>query len=175
MDLETAALLKHLCADLQMPLPRHESVGSASSQFPALYLFNSSLEQLEKTSLVLLIGCNLRKENPLLYLRLRRNYLSRRSTDSPLKIMSIGSPSEYDNIPVIQMGVTVEAIELLLEGRLNGCKDFFFPGFRNLHLLNDRSLVHSPHPYPKMIVGPGIFQLAQAAELQHRLWNFSLF
>jgi hypothetical protein len=170
VDLETAALLKAFCADFAMSPPCHENIKGASAVSPSLYLFNSSLEQLQNTSLLLLLGSNLRKENPLMYLRVRRNYLNRRSTDSPLKVLSIGSPTEYDNFPVIQLGVTVHSLELFLEGRLNGCKELFFPGFRDLHRWS------APvHPEPKMIVGPAIFQLSQAAELQHRLWNFAIF
>lgn len=148
-----------------MPLPFHEYLGKASAKFPSLYLFNNTLEQLENAPIILLLGCNLRKENPLLYLRIRRNYLRRRSTAHPLKVLSIGSPSEYDTVPITQLGVTVQSILLLVEGRLNGCKELFFSGFSHLH----QGFSSEPFFNPKMILGPGLFLLPCAAELQHLL------
>lgn len=170
IDLETAALLAGFCKEFDAVGPSHESLGNASAAFPALYLFNSTLEELEQSSLILLIGCNLRKENPLLYLRLRRNYLRRRASEQPLTVLALGCSSEYDTFPVRHLGTTMESVELLLQGRLNGCKELFFPGFGALHRLGEVK-----HAHPKMIIGPGLLQLPQAADLQHRLWNFAAY
>lgn len=133
---------------------------------PELYLFNSTLEELEASSLVLLIGSNLRWENPLVYLRLRRNYLRRRSTANPLKVYAIGLAMDYDNLPITHLGCSVSSVERLLQGRLNGMKDFFFSGFLGLHLFN---IFKPVHRHPKVIIGPALLELPQAALLQRRL------
>lgn len=170
MDLETAALLTGFSKEFGAAGPSHESLGQASATFPALYLFNSTMEELEQSSLILLIGCNLRKENPLLYLRIRRNYLRRRASEQPLTVLALACPSEYETFPIRHLGTTMESVELLVQGRLNGCKELFFPGFGALHRLEEVKHVH-----PKMIIGPALFQLPQAADLQHRLWNFAAY
>lgn len=167
LDLETAALLKYFCQNFNQSPPYNEAIGKASADFPELFLFNSSMEQLENTSLVLLIGSDLRRENPLLYLRIRRNYLKSRSAEWPLVVFSIGSACMYENLPIRQLGATVKSLELLMEGRLNGVKDFFFAGFQNIFKVTREGL--RPHPHPKMIIGPGILRLPQAGELQRRL------
>lgn len=84
----------------------------------------------------------------------------------PLKVFSIGLGMEYENLPIIQLGSSVEALNLLMAGRLNGFKDFFFRGFKNLHTTD---IFKALHQNPKMIVGPGIFHLKEAGEIQRRL------
>lgn len=132
--METAALVKSICQDFRQQPPSNEFIGGATALYPELFLFNSSLAEFEESSLVLLVGCNLRKENPLIYLRLRRSYLKKRSTAVPLKVYTIGAGSDYDNLPVVQLGCSVSAVEKLVQGRLNGVKDFFFSGFISPHL-----------------------------------------
>lgn len=93
--------------------PFGEALGPGLASFPDLFLFNSSLQQFEETSLVFLFGSDLRKENPLLHLRLRRNYLKRLGTELPLKVFSIGPGCAYENLPVTQVGASVETIQRL--------------------------------------------------------------
>lgn len=167
VDLETAALLKSFCKEFFQRTPRPEKIKEASAATKELFLLNSPLAEFEdNTTLVLTIGSNLRKENPLVFLRLRRSYLRRRSTKSPLCVYSIGSGVHYDGLPITQLGCSVAAVQRLVEGRLNGMKDFFFTGFMGPHLFG---IFKPKHARPKVIVGQAIFEMAEAKELQHRI------
>lgn len=171
VDLETAALVQSFCDDFCQKDPRPETFTKASAVTPELFLYNSPLSELEETSLVVFIGCNLRQENPLMFLRLRRSYLDRCSSKNPLVVYSIGAGVQYDTVPIIQLGCSVSAVQLLVEGRLNGMKDFFFSGFIGDHLYGR---FKPKHARPKVIIGTALFELAEAQEIQHRLWNFCL-
>lgn len=167
VDLETAALLKSFCKVFLQRRPLPEKITAATASKKELFLLNSPLSEFEEnTTLVLTIGCNLRKENPLVFLRLRRSYLRRRSTKTPLCFYSIGSGVQYDGLPVTQLGCSLADVQLLVKGRLNGIKDFFFTGFMGPHLFG---IFKPKHARPKVIVGQAIFEMPEAKELQHRL------
>lgn len=60
VDLESAALLKAFCQDFKQDAPYPETISQAEAFLPELFLFNSTLEEFEESSLILLVGSNLR-------------------------------------------------------------------------------------------------------------------
>lgn len=169
IDLETSLLANYLFSIWggKVDAVSNEFIKAFPLDCYELFLFRTPLAKFEQSNLILLLGCNLRKENPLLFLRLRRSFLQKKATDVPLRVFAIGSGCAYEGLPITQLGCSVRSLELLLVGRLNGMKDFFFNGFFSPHILN--IFDNSAGNIPKVIVGPAIFHLAQARQLLRRI------
>lgn len=75
------------------------------------YILNATIEQVEETDLVLLIGTNPRIEAPLLNTRIRKNYLS-----NNIIVASIGNPVDL-TYPVEQLANNVEVLNDIVNKR----------------------------------------------------------
>ncbi len=74
------------------------------------YLFNTSIEGVDAADALLLIGCNLRWEAPVLNVRVRRNWLA-----GHIQVANVGAA--YDlTYPVQQLGETAAALQKIADG-----------------------------------------------------------
>ena len=82
------------------------------------YLFNSSISGIDECDLILLIGCDVKKEAPIINARIRKKYLIE---DRKFKIGFIG-PESALNYDHIKLGDSPEILEDLIAGKSNFCK-----------------------------------------------------
>ena len=75
------------------------------------YIFNSSIQGIEKSDLLLLIGANPRLEATILNARIRKTYLKNK-----LPILSIGDPGDL-TYPYKVIGTKTDDIKQILEGK----------------------------------------------------------
>ena len=75
------------------------------------YIFNSSIQGIEKSDLLLLIGANPRLEATILNARIRKNYLKNK-----LQIFSIGDPGDL-TYPYKVIGKKTDDIKQILDGK----------------------------------------------------------
>ena len=75
------------------------------------YIFNSSIQGIEKSDLLLLVGANPRLEATILNARIRKTYLKNK-----LPILSIGDPGDL-TYPYKVIGTKTDDIKQILEGK----------------------------------------------------------
>ena len=75
------------------------------------YIFNSSIQGIEKADFILLVGANPRHEATILNARIRKTYLKNK-----LPIFSIGDPGDL-TYPYKIVGNKTEDIQKILEGK----------------------------------------------------------
>jgi len=88
------------------------------------YQLNDSLLAFESISTVVLVGCHLRLEAPLLNIRLRKNFLN----NSDFLGYSFGLSLNFLTFPVINISNSIRIFIMFLEGKLNSfsfLRDFF--------------------------------------------------
>jgi NADH-quinone oxidoreductase subunit G len=135
VDLESMAALKDLMTALGSPHIDCRQDGSKLGHGPRCsYLFNTTIEGIEKADFCLLIGTNPRWEAPLINARIRKNYLN-----TGLFVARLGAPHEL-GYPVEDLGNDPLILEQILKGK---------------HPLAAR-LKAAKHPM--LIVGAGILQ-----------------
>ena len=76
------------------------------------YLFNSTISGIDQSDLILLIGCDVKKEAPIINSRIRKRYLSEKN----LKIGFIGSEIDL-NYNFERLGDSPEVLENLISGK----------------------------------------------------------
>lgn len=110
VDGESMVALKDLMATLGSPHIDCRQKGSVSGTTRCSYLFNTTIEGIEKADLCLLISTNPRWEAPLINARLRKTYLA-----SQLKVARIG-PTHDLGYPVQELGNNPHVLEEILKG-----------------------------------------------------------
>jgi len=95
---------------------RRSNFLSVGNNFRTDYIFNSQIESIEDSDLILLVGVNPRTEAPVLNSRILKAVSKKRS-----KVYTIGTPSdltyEYEHL-----GNTAKTINELLEGTHEACE-----------------------------------------------------
>jgi NADH-quinone oxidoreductase chain G len=86
------------------------------SDFSFNYRLNTTINQIEKADVCLLVGTNPRLDSSLLNVRLRKKYL-----EGNLLIASIGNPIDL-TYPVQQLGSTYKTLIKIAEGKHSFCK-----------------------------------------------------
>lgn len=89
-----------------------ESNHSTNYDIRANYLFNQSLEDLEKADLFLLFNINLQSSLPLLHTRIRKHLISNINS----KVLYCGISSSF-NTDVVHFGITNKSFLRLLKGK----------------------------------------------------------
>ena len=79
--------------------------------FRLFYLFNSMYKNFKEIDLCCIIGINLKKDMPLLLLKVRREYLSKN-----LSVFNFGS-SEHYGLQDLCIGNNLQSLLLFLEGK----------------------------------------------------------
>jgi NADH-quinone oxidoreductase subunit G len=122
IDLETAYALKCFfngigCSNIFFVYDLNYNI-----DFKFMYLLNITLEALENINLIFLIGCNLRLEAPLILTRIRKSFLN---YENDFKIFSLGLAINNFNFYVKNIGNSVKAFKLFLEGKLEHINTLF--------------------------------------------------
>lgn len=109
VDLETQVVLKILARKFGASVSSND-LTIKNVDFRQNYLFNSSVEDLSKIDVFFLIGCNLRFENPVLNLKLRK-----RVNEGAL-VFTFGNNSILD-YATINLGSSFKDLISILEGK----------------------------------------------------------
>ena len=124
------------------------------------------MRQIETFEVVILINTNLRVENPLLNSRLRKNYLSNKST-----IYSFGNGLTYSTYPIINIGNSLKSLMLFLQGKYYYFNKLFFHSFFNLSYINHGSVAN--HNSLGVIIGQQVLFRPDAKIITDCLSKFS--
>ncbi len=112
------------------------------------YLFNSTINRIEESDLILLIGCNPRHEATIINARIRKSFVKNKTS-----IYSIGNPGEltYD---YFNIGNDINSIKDIIEGKSkfneklkNSKKPIFIIGESALELKNGQFVLEELKKY----------------------------
>ena len=112
------------------------------------YLFNSTINRIEESDLILLIGCNPRHEATIINARIRKSFVKNKTS-----IYSIGNPGEltYD---YFNIGNDINSIKDVIEGKSkfneklkNSKKPIFIIGESALELKNGQFVLEELKKY----------------------------
>lgn len=113
-DCESMYLLKVLLNTLGAPSHSSEIEVYFKNRFN--YLFNTGIQNIEKSDVCLLIGSNPKLEAPIINLRLRR------ITQKGGKIANIGEPHLNSTYPILELGDSPHILQQLLNGEVEFAK-----------------------------------------------------
>ncbi len=82
----------------------------------ASYVFNATIEGIERADVILLVGTNPRLEAPVLNARIRKRWRQGNLTTGTLKVGLVGAPSDL-NYPVEHLGGGAQTLSDIAEGR----------------------------------------------------------
>lgn len=102
--------------------------------FKFLYLLNNVLESLENIRFFLFISCDLRLENPLLNVRIKKNYNMNKNNE--LFLFSYGLSIINSNYPVKNLGSNILKFLSFLKGKVRTFSNFFFKMFFSFSFVN---------------------------------------
>lgn len=111
--------------------------------FKFFYLLNNSIESLEFFFFYLFIGCDLRLENPLLNIRIKKNYNINKNNE--LFFFSYGLSLINMNYPIKNLGNNILKFLRFLKGKVRIFSIFFFKSFFSFSFINlNIKLYNSP-------------------------------
>lgn len=111
--------------------------------FKFMFLLNKQLEDFEFIKFFLFISCDLRLENPILNIRIKKNYNINRNNE--LFLYSYGLALNYLTYPVKNLGNNIFKFVNFLRGKCRIFCDFFFKSFFSFSYLNlELSLYNDP-------------------------------
>lgn len=102
--------------------------------FKFFYLLNNILENLEVIRFFLFISCDLRLENPLLNIRIKKNYNVNKNNE--LYLFSYGLSTINLNYPVKNLGSNIIKFLKFLKGKVRTFSNFFFKMFYSFSFIN---------------------------------------
>jgi len=147
-DLETVISFKDFFTDIGVSSMDYEDYSYAFvTDFRFSFLLNSTLASLEFSSVILLIGTNLRTEVPLLNSRIRKNYLL---TNKLLTVFSLGLALDYLTFPVKNLGNSILNLKNIFQGKNIFLKILLFKDFYSMSFVNFNFIYHV---YPKIFIG----------------------
>ena len=120
IDLKSLHSFKNLMSNLGINHIQYDSLKNNFDTDPDImsnYVFNKTLNDISKSTLCLLVFCDVRKESPLLNLKLRNGV-----TKNNLKVFSIG-PSIDLTYPSKNLGLGLNTLITILEGKHSFCRE----------------------------------------------------
>jgi NADH-quinone oxidoreductase subunit G len=102
--------------------------------FKFFFLLNNMLELLEFAYFFLFIGCDLRLENPILNIRIKKNYNINRNNE--LFLFSFGLALNNMNYPIKNLGNNIIKFLKFLKGKTRIFSIFFFKFFLSFSYIN---------------------------------------
>jgi len=112
-DCESIFALKELMESLKSPnMDCRQDGTKLDSNVRSSYLFNSTIEGIEKADFILLVGTNPREEAPVLNARIKKRSLMR----APLSIYSVGPDADL-TYKVSNLGESLDILEEIQSGK----------------------------------------------------------
>ena len=102
--------------------------------FKFFFFLNNSLESLETLFFYLFLGCDLRLENPLLNIRIKKNYNINKNSE--LFLFSYGLSLNNMNYPIKNLGNSIIKFLNFLKGKTRSFSTFFFKSFFSFSYIN---------------------------------------
>jgi hypothetical protein len=102
--------------------------------FKFFFLLNNTLESLEILFFYLFLGCDLRLENPLLNIRIKKNYNINKNSE--LFLFSYGLSLNNMNYPIKNLGNSIFKFLNFLKGKTRIFSIFFFKSFSSFSYIN---------------------------------------
>lgn len=111
--------------------------------FKFFYLINNRLENLEILNFFLFISCDLRLENPLLNIRIKKNYNLNKNNE--LFLFSYGLALNYLSYPIKNLGNSIIKFLNFLKGKIRTFSNIFFKSFLSFSFTNSlKKLYNKP-------------------------------
>ena len=156
-DLQTAKNIKNFFNSLGSNNISYENSKYNLMDFRCNYLLNTSINNLENISALILINCDLRVENPLLNSRIRKNY-----SKTQIPVFSFGNALTYTTYPIINVGNSINSLLKFIKGKYYHFSKLIFNNFRNLSFVNC-FIPYRPHPI--IIVGSGLLDRTDSTSI----------
>ena len=102
--------------------------------FKFFFLLNNILETLENIRFFLFISCDLRLENPVLNIRIKKNYNINKNSE--LFLFSYGLSINNMNYPIKNLGNSIVKFLNFLKGKIRIFSIFFFKSFFSFSYIN---------------------------------------
>lgn len=102
--------------------------------FKFFFFLNNALESLEFLFFYLFLGCDLRLENPLLNIRIKKNYNINKNSE--LFLFSYGLSLNNMNYPIKNLGNSIFKFLIFLKGKTRIFSIFFYKSFFSFSYIN---------------------------------------
>ena len=109
--------------------------------FKLFYLINNTLENLEILNFFLFISCDLRLENPLLNVRIKKNYNLNKNNE--LFLFSYGLSLNYLSYPIKNLGNSILKFLIFLKGKGRTFSNFFFKSFLSFSFIGFKKKLYT--------------------------------
>jgi hypothetical protein len=96
---------------------------------------------LEILNFFLFISCDLRLENPLLNIRIKKNYNLNKNNE--LFLFSYGLSLNYLSYPIKNLGNSIIKFLIFLKGKIRTFSNFFFKSFLSFSFVNLQIKIYS--------------------------------
>lgn len=109
--------------------------------FKFFYLINNTLENLEILNFFLFISCDLRLENPLLNIRIKKNYNANKNNE--LFLFSYGLSLNYLSYPIKNLGNNIIKFLMFLKGKTRTFSNIFFKSFLSFSFVASKKNIYN--------------------------------
>ena len=135
--------------------------------FKYYFLLNNMLESLELLCFFVFIGCDLRLENPLLNIRIKKNYNMNKNNE--LFFYSYGLSLNNMNYPIKNLGNSIKNFLLFLKGKKRVFSNFFYKLFFNFSFINLNIIIYNK---PIFFLGHTIIKREDSISFLYSFINF---
>src|ERR1700743_726586 len=105
------------------------------------FLLNNILETLENIRFFLFISCDLRLENPVLNIRIKKNYNINKNNE--LFLFSYGLSLNNLNYPIKNIGNSIVKFLKFLKGKVRTFSNFFFKSFLSFCYISNNFILYN--------------------------------
>lgn len=135
--------------------------------FKFMYLLNTNLENLEFIKFYLFISCDLRLENPILNLRIKKNYNINKNKE--LFLFSYGLSLKYSTYPIKNIGNSIFKFLRFLAGKPRIFCDFFFKSYISFSYINNKFYLYNK---PIIFLGNSLISRADSKSFVNSFMYF---
>jgi len=109
--------------------------------FKFFFLINNVLERLEYVRFFLFVSCDIRLENPLLNIRIKKNYNVNKNNE--LFLFSYGLALNNLGYPVKNLGNSICKFLMFLKGKTRVFSTFFFKSFFSFSFISSNIYIYA--------------------------------
>ena len=135
--------------------------------FKFFFLLNNIIESLEFLSFFLFLNCDLRLENPLLNVRIKKNYNLNKNNE--LFLFSFGLSLINMNYPIKNLGNSIIKFLNFLKGKMRIFSIFFFKSFLSFSFINFNIILYNR---PIFFLGYGLLQREDSISFLNSFFSF---